>query len=526
MGTWRMKQHNLNLVFGLVLGIGVACSEGDDKTNLGNQGGQTASGGQGGGDTSGGRATGGASDGGAALGGGSNSEGGAGSAGAPSDGGFAGQGRAGNGNGNGGSSGAPTVSAGAAGEAGAPGEAGAGGVGGAGGDDRLLRGPVKADQAPLVVRDSSATALPMDYPVFNMDGEPDYYIAGIAKGSAHFSALDDSLKTIWSLPLDTTYPGAAVDPQQVSTSVDGASVLFGSSNPDAPSVGGREAFVVKINYAGKTLWKDAWGSTGHDDVTATGIANNGGVVSAGTSTGQVPENPASVAKGMWIAWHELDGRRAFHKQYSNASIPNQVLIDSNITAIHVIGDSNWVKVNLSGVEQLRVDIKSMVHPKAALSKDEKSMYLWGQTRFEKYSATTGVLERAWEFEGERRAVVDPGQTEWTGLGQGGNEHAYVAVGKSSFYITGTYTNTYRNGPSPRPTTRLPFIGKYDMDGRRLWFQEIAIEADDSNGENVFLQGLLLDEEDNPILGLFNNEAVAQNRKGYVIKLDSATGAAR
>src|SRR6185369_14453303 len=53
----------------------------------------------------------------------------------------------------------------------------------------------------------------------------------------------------------------------------------------------------------------------------------------------------------------------------------------------------------------------------------------------------------------------------------------LTVTADSLYVTGVYENSYEPNSDARPFVRAAFVGRYDLDGEQIWFQELVLDED-------------------------------------------------
>jgi hypothetical protein len=136
---------------------------------------------------------------------------------------------------------------------------------------------------------------------------------------------------------------------------------------------------------------------------------------------------------------------------------------------------------------------------------------------------TGEAINWYRLGGSESAVIEPvEQTTWTGafvsgVGPSVPSSMHIATSSNALFLSGTYSNEYRNGSNPPQGSLPPFVARYDLDGERVWFHQFAAE--------LFPDGLLIVAT--LVVDQMGNLTVVASDNGarwYVFKLDGDTGA--
>jgi hypothetical protein len=518
----------MNISFSLSLGalasmaIVYGCKSSEPTPTASGNGGES-------GDTSAPAGKGGASSGGAAAGKGGK-------------GGSGGSNAAGNG-GSSGSAGGETSAAGDAGESGAGTSSGSGTGGGGNAtgqagasnaavpEDRgYVLGPEDDDQGPIVVGvEHSGFAVTRG--VLLTDADDNVFTCDNTKIYQYGADLEPG----WSAAL--TFTGVSAPPETALAVASDGGVFFGSAAstnaalPGETSGGAGDAVIGKINAAGTLEWAHQLGGAGNEATVLTAATSDGAVIAMGTCSAQLPGMPSSVSGGPWLARYEADGTRAFLKQYEPGEAGSagfgklfilkngNILMVGSSTTFLADADGNELSRNGSGVPGKQVPGGALTP--VALDADSSALFSWTYDGVLTQRDLDGTPRWFRKVEPPRMAEIDPVEgVIWTGKLSGadtsGTHPSTVTVAKDAIYLTGTYTNSYKNGSTARPTTMLVFMGRYDLDGNRVWFQELTFDV--TTGATPM--AVALDSDDNPIVALSGNNAATQ---GFVIKLDKSDG---
>lgn len=373
-----------------------------------------------------------------------------------------------------------------------------------------------------------------------------------------------SLEPLWHVGLPSA-PGLDIAPNTMISAADGG-IYFGGRTAVYP--GPKQAISVgKLNSDGTLDWLKTWdtaidpGSYRTDtNVNMTAATADGALIAAGSFAGLAPDNPATVAKGPWIARYEADGTRTFLKQYpcdngacSDQGLGDKLIIDASGN-IDMVLERTILKVDAQGTMiasiPLRQDNTHTFDSYLDLdtAPDKNGFYSWtnfldanfmttnhlshGSLGLAKYDVDGTLL---WYRYAElpRTAVADaaPNKT-WTGVIPG-DDITYiptrVLVAKDAIYLSGIYQNSYASGQTTFPI----YVGRYDLNGNREWFQELTVEGVSAadlgsmgDAPDLSIMGIALDPAANPVVfvtvsHLEGNLTVPGS--GYLFKLSAADG---
>jgi hypothetical protein len=125
-----------------------------------------------------------------------------------------------------------------------------------------------------------------------------------------------------------------------------------------------------------------------------------------------------------------------------------------------------------------------------------------------------------KVEPQRSAILDPVENViWTGR-MGGGGPLVAATG--ALYLSGTYTNRYQNGSVTRAGTNPSYVGRYGLDGTRVWFQELTFETDAGLVTNQ-IRRTFLDVSGNLLIEADTAGSPAATAGAYLFKLSAADG---
>lgn len=358
-------------------------------------------------------------------------------------------------------------------------------------------------------------------------------------GSNVLTKYDTTLATVWSFPLNSI-PNVTVLPSTFSLGSDG-SIGFGGSTDEAvaghTNAGFTDAVVGKLTKAGAVAWIHQWGSSGQDVARLTAFSADGGLFSWGLSSGQVPGQPAEVAGGPWTALYSGDGEtRAWLKQYQKLGV---VQYGTPFAFFDAGGQTSIVLANLiqrfdgTGVETMRLKPPTnggfYLFDPTCPSANGDGLFGFSLLHTAEDSSTSrlafafqnlsGGVEYYRSVEPPRTRILDTVEgVTWTGdmAEFGANAKAIAATG-NAIYIAGTYRNVYKNGSVAHPSTTPLWVGRYDLKGNRIWFQEILYGSASNIGQ-ASLSGIAVDAAGNVVLS-----AGTLTNNSYLVKLKASDG---
>jgi len=416
------------------------------------------------------------------------------------------------------------------------GSSGTAGSSGAGAQEVLL-GPVMDDQPAILVGvehsgfPDANVAAPGAGPgeVMFEDSTGNVFLTGRGMKLYKFPA---SLSTtpLWTFT-GASITGASMSVLSASLAADDGVFIGGSTNVALPgeTAGGlSDAVVGKLNANGTVAWVHQWGSSSNESTGLTRSLSDGSVIAGGASDGQAPGNPSTSARGFWLARYSATGTRLWLKQYqstlngvSTLDASTKLLVDKNDNAYFffgsAIGASSVLKVETAHGNEIsrysQFDGRVMNSPK-------DTMYGWRGGSLEARELNAFTVLYSAQTEPPRTAVLDPVENViWTGRMSGGAP----AAGADALYLSGGYSNTYKNGSIVRPQTTHSFVGRYDLDGTRVWFQELVFGSD-SGGVFNQVNRLLIDISGNVLVAADTYSSSPETGGGYLFKLSAADGA--
>ncbi|MEI9938502.1 MAG: hypothetical protein WDO69_14895 [Pseudomonadota bacterium] len=441
---------------------------------------------------------------------------------------------AGGSNGKGGSGGNQTGAE--AGDGGMTDMGGAAGFGGSDGSPEItgqrgpdLLGPMTDGQAPLVLATNRQPDVCVGYALSAVlaDSSGNIYLQ-CQKSLTQYSS---SFTRGWTV-------GFSADLAEYQTSaVSGTDLYVGGSIAQA-------ALVARIDSNGNEVWRDTWSSSGSQSVRELALAPNGALYATGDSTGQAPGNPSSAAGGRWIAKYDpSNGTRLWLKQAGQyrvaqaAFFPIVTDVDSNLyvsgclpnepclgnASLQVFDSSGNARPGIS----LTTAFAGMNFGLGDIHYSASDETLFMVTRASNPVTTTSPISVVsfgldgtlkWYSYGElpRTAILDPVEgVEWSGHFD--DLAPQFALSNDAIFVAGVYSNTYRNGSNPPPSTHPAYVARYDRKGHRVWFQEFSfnqgVSVSGGGGVALLPSGNLVVALDGP------------NHAGgpYLVQLKSADG---
>jgi hypothetical protein len=445
-------------------------------------------------------------------------------------------------------------------------------------DHGYILGPLMDDQALVAVPASYAgfPPRPMTSALYTpgasrffSNTKGDFFLLGIPyatnldlsteNGVLHKYNSDLKLQWSTSLPVADGFLGINGN-TLVATAAD--DFYFGgltqSSIPNADSA--TFSFTVgKLNSDGTLDWMKSWGNSPTDvnmapqaDVDATTVTIDGALIAVGRLYDETPKTPKAI--GFWMTRYEPDGTATFLKQYLCADFNNEpTCYVSGDNKLFVDGSGDVVMIS-AGSDLRKFDPKNgtmiSISPLGGLdqfiasnatyfgvSADMNGFYSWStiddgfyciQEHFPtgctsglgKYNADGSLL---WYRFGEPpRMTVDAATSKsWIGTITGSviGENDSVHVLKDSLYLTGYYQNSYTAADFDSTTGSNPngypmYVGRYDLNGDRVWFQELTLGDVSKNGTLPYIVSIELDSTDNPVIAVSG---------GYLFKLNATDG---
>jgi hypothetical protein len=309
----------------------------------------------------------------------------------------------------------------------------------------------------------------------------------------------------------------------LSIATDGS--VFYSGNRGVVNVG-PSAVAGKVNPAGTLAWENVVGA-GANNSTSCAVTPDGGVIFAGSSSGQVIGNPPDVTGGPWLARYGSDGTRSSLKQYNEQYTgavggSSSLSVDPSGNIYLLAGDA--MKVSASG------DIISFVahdgsqlggrtfHPASTTSAGD-AFYVSANVLSQYDTSLKRLVDM--QFESARMKVIDPVEgVTWTGNFGSAISDSYIDTTSSgAIYLAGGYSNTYKNGSVPRPTTQPLYVGRYKADGSRVWFKEFGTDTSGSGR----VAGIVSDDTTNSVVVFGRGNSSPGNTGSFLFKLNAADG---
>jgi hypothetical protein len=363
-----------------------------------------------------------------------------------------------------------------------------------------------------------------------------------------------NFKPLWSVPLPPPPPGTEITFNYVTGAPGGGFLLSGDTSPNPPY----SLSIGKLHADGSLAGLKSYGpypnSTVVDAQTET---PDGALLVIGTVAVPAPKDPTSTVNVLWLARYEADGTTTFFKQYPcsvyciNPSLSDSALLVEVSGNIDFATANSIVKFDAHGMPIGTISLTSQYKFGAGtigsvdLAPNMDGFYSWAPVQdtargYGEKSLTLG-LER-YDADGRlmwyrlselpRTGVIDAGSNEtWTGSFPATSSvtqiYWRIVVTKDSVYLLGAYENDYSQGESTFPL----YIGRYDLNGNRIWFQELAMAghaiahtaASSHLDPNVpVVVGLQFDAAGDPILFVNVSKGLYAS-DGYLFKLSATDG---
>jgi hypothetical protein len=148
-----------------------------------------------------------------------------------------------------------------------------------------------------------------------------------------------------TLSTDTTQVNAALNAQSSVTDADGNTYIIGTTPGDLGthrSDGGDDLFVAKVDSEGNIVWQQTLGVAGEAQGAAISLAPDGGVVIAGSVTGEFDGNLGTTGSDMLVARFDASGTKQFATSIPSPGedVATAVAIDPTDGSIYLGGKAD------------------------------------------------------------------------------------------------------------------------------------------------------------------------------------------
>lgn len=417
---------------------------------------------------------------------------------------------------------------------GAIGGTGAGGMNGANtvrGHLGDIAGP-KVDQKPVLLSATHLGDQGSAYSIF-VDSNDDLLVVA-ASGAHKLTAVtkyDSHLSKQWT---NSTLAPTNATTEAAAFNAAGETFVGGSTTAALPgevAVGGRDAFVGKIDPDGRPVWMHQWGSTSTESSQYLASGPDGSVLASGPCGGTAPGAPMPSPGSPFAARYESDGSRTWIAQPAARGFGVSGSDNSNIT-VSTSGTTYQSYRNLLRTVTAtgdKITDTPVADPMGTavtmgmlnLDASDSSLYAVAFTGLYKLSLDGSALW--WRQFGSQSATIDSAAgVVWKG-GFGGV--SAMAIASDGFYLMGPYTNAYQNLKPAQPTRIATYVGRYDLEGNQIWFQEFLFSPAGTDQQPIAPLsaggGIALTSDGNPIVVL--NGIVSSTVVWYAFKLQSSDG---
>ncbi len=324
-----------------------------------------------------------------------------------------------------------------------------------------------------------------------------------------------------------TFMGAAAEPDQgraIAVDANHNVYVTGTSSnawngdwgdPVNAYNGNRDAFLVKFDAYGRSIWHTFIGAAHHDDGYALDVDDNGGIYVAGTSTltWGTPINGLTGSTDAFVAKFDSDGELLWNTFMGSADPDEAVAIHVNGagTLVHISGKSanTWgtpVNAHAGGTDALvsRLDgngnrlwhtfmgSNNADGANAVAADSDGNVYTGGLSTD---TWGTPVNAHAGNSDAFAAKLNTAGALVWhTFLGSGSDDEARAidVAGDGSVYLAGSSAATW-GAPNIAYTGGVDgFAAKLDSNGARLWNTFLGSAGDDDAAAAYFgSEGTLL-----------------------------------
>jgi parallel beta-helix repeat protein len=371
------------------------------------------------------------------------------------------------------------------------------------------------------------------------------YVAGTSTGSlppgqTAYAALgvfvrkyDLAGKELWTRQLSASGATYSWIPDVATgIAVDGSGVYVTgyvafSALPGQTDLGGRDAFVRKIDLDGNELWTHQFGTAGDDDATSVAVGA-AGVYVAGWTTGTFPGQTSSGSQDAFLRKYDSDGNELWTQQFGTSYADSADAIAVDASGVYVAGGTSGAfpgqtssgsqdallrKYDSDGNELWTQQFGSAGNDDArALSIDTAGVYVAG--------STSGTLPGQTNVGGEDAFVrkYDPdGNALWTQqFGTTGDESAdALSFDASGVYVAGSTTGTLPGQSSSGDVDA--FVRKLDPGGDELWTRQFgSASADRGLAIAAGTAGVYVGGDTN---GALPGQTSSAGKDAYVRRLD-------
>jgi hypothetical protein len=265
--------------------------------------------------------------------------------------------------------------------------------------------------------------------------------------------------------------------------VDGTGNIYVGGENDARGAVG--TFVTKVLPDSTVAWQKTIGSATTNQVFGVAVGADGAISAMGQCSGQLPQQPASASG------------HGFELKYSSAGDLLQTVQSADIgpypsgLQLDILGNSFF----LNGGAVAKLDPMSKVLWSVATVGVDPHFNLAvrpdGSALFDFEPSPQGYLGKIVQRDSANGAAtsVRPFGTQmvtlnaaegatWTGAFFHYGAAPFMVATNDSIYLAGVYSNTYRNGSSPPPTTGTSYVLRLDSTGKQVWFRLFSFGKND------------------------------------------------
>lgn len=345
-----------------------------------------------------------------------------------------------------------------------------------------------------------------------VDGNDNVYIA---VNHSQVMKLGSDLKVQWTKPAPDV------------------KALAGAPDEGVFAVGGNgDATLLKLAGDGSTVFSHSIGAGGIEKGQALFVAKDGSSTVLGTSSGQLPGQPATVSGGNFLAKFDASGKSTSTKQATpyvraGVSMANGFL-DANGSA-YDFGLGLFVKLSPEGDLIFHKATPGLAMQLVSSGAMGGGSVLFAADGQQVCGVDTREGEMTWCGQiSTPSAVIEPVEgVEWHSL----TSVRAVAASSRALFVAGTTVNSYNNGSTPRPQQSGMFVARYSHDGKVVWARQYAIESLNQHMQPVVPEriALSLDTKGNLLVsggGLAPTESSGKRemaRAAVVIRLNAGDG---
>ena len=294
----------------------------------------------------------------------------------------------------------------------------------------------------------------------------------------------------WTRQLGTSGEDSA---RRVAVDVDGSVYVTGFAGPGfggQVGLGAGDAYLLKLDAHGETLWTRVFGSDQSDFSDGLAIAANGDVYVAGATAGSIDGRPHAGEDDLFVARFDATGKLAWLRQLGTSEIdiatdlalgPDGSVYVAGLTVGVLDGTSNAGRDDLLVAKLDEAGATVWIRQFGSAEGDAATAIIADASGVYVSARSRGVLDGTTASSPEARVVLKyshAGEREW--VHQLGPLHQDSWAGIALAHDGSALVSGSSAGINGAPTLRQidVFIAKYDPAGERKWTQTFGLTANE------------------------------------------------